>query len=783
MKKNISINISGIIFHIEEDGFEKLQKYLKEIRKYFSTFEDNEEIIDDIENRIAEVFLTKLDKNKQVISLEDVEEIISMMGSIEDFKEVEDQPFIEENEEEKVHNTPPSNKKLYRDTQRKLLAGVLAGLGHYFKVDSIWLRLIFLCLAFGIFWFPPIFFGLFISYIIMWIIVPAKDDLEEQKFNRKLFRDPNNKIISGSASGIASYLGVDAIVIRLVFILSFFLGGTGILIYIIIWSITPKAKSFSDRVQMKGEPITLSNIENSIKSKLETDEKEESVLAKIILLPFRVLSSVFEYLGKHMKPLLIFLKDAISIITGVVFILVGVVTFCMSIIFLLIVVGLVNFDFGTFPAALFIHSFPIGIYFFTIMIMIPPLAYLIILGLVLIKNDLKIKSGIHWALLSLFCIGIIGSVVVSTQIATSFSQIETAKSEETLNLNGEIIMINSNKINGYKAHQVNDLQIEGYNGKSIKIIELKESHGKNKEMAMLRAGDISYSYTINDSTLTLDDSYFFKPESKFRDQKLRLRLFIPYDQKFTIDEDLDNILDKNILYRFGYDENMLDNNVWYFDKQNDLVCQSCNLSQGNLNTESLKDIIFEEIIIDGNLDISSTIGNNLGIEISNEIRNKLDIAQSDEILYLSNPNKGRINADINIPTGVKKIILEGKATLNANFENVDKIELILNGHSQLIASNIDAKKIELELYDNSKATLSGKTVDLEIEGNENSTISAKELISSNIEIELTESAKAEISPEEKLSAKTYNNSLINYWGSPKNINTNIKGNSEVNKKD
>src|SRR5829696_8309655 len=93
MKKNISINISGIIFHIEEDGYDTLKKYLDSINKYFATFEDSSEILADIESRVAEIFLSKLNEGKQVITAEDVNALISTMGSVSDFKAAEDQEF------------------------------------------------------------------------------------------------------------------------------------------------------------------------------------------------------------------------------------------------------------------------------------------------------------------------------------------------------------------------------------------------------------------------------------------------------------------------------------------------------------------------------------------------------------------------------------------------------------------------------------------------------------------------------------------------------------------
>src|SRR5687768_7066008 len=131
MKKNISINISGIIFHIEEDGYENLKKYLDSINKYFSSFEDSSEILADIESRIAEIFLSKLNEEKQVITAEDVNALVATMGSVSDFKAAED--------EEQVHTETASGtvedkqpkaqtyiqpKQLMRDQKRKILGGV-----------------------------------------------------------------------------------------------------------------------------------------------------------------------------------------------------------------------------------------------------------------------------------------------------------------------------------------------------------------------------------------------------------------------------------------------------------------------------------------------------------------------------------------------------------------------------------------------------------------------------------------------------------------------------------
>src|SRR5688500_19164159 len=130
MKKNISINISGIIFHIEEDGYETLKKYLDSINKYFSSFEDSSEILADIESRIAEIFLSKLNEEKQVITGEDVNSLIATMGSVSDFRAAEEQeqpePQTTANQGETSgqqqtasSGTYSASKQLMRDQKRK----------------------------------------------------------------------------------------------------------------------------------------------------------------------------------------------------------------------------------------------------------------------------------------------------------------------------------------------------------------------------------------------------------------------------------------------------------------------------------------------------------------------------------------------------------------------------------------------------------------------------------------------------------------------------------------
>jgi phage shock protein PspC (stress-responsive transcriptional regulator) len=281
MKRNISINISGIIFHIEEDGYDPLRNYLDSINGYFGSFQDSSEILADIESRIAELFLSKLNDGKQVITLEDVQSLVATMGNVSDFKAAEEQeandgeqPKAERSGEESTFRNTAStaNKKLYRDGKRKVLGGVCSGLGYYFNIDPVWPRVLFALLAIASYG------GLILAYIIFWIVIPSSDELEEETTIKKMYRDPEKKVLGGVAGGIAAFFGADVTVTRLLFVVLGFIGGLGFLLYIILWIALPEAKTITEKMEMQGEPVTLSNIESTVKKNLNEKDQEESTL-------------------------------------------------------------------------------------------------------------------------------------------------------------------------------------------------------------------------------------------------------------------------------------------------------------------------------------------------------------------------------------------------------------------------------------------------------------------------------------------------------------------------
>lgn len=161
MKKTHNINIGNSIVHIEEDAYEMLTLYLNEVKQHFARNADDFEIVKDIENRIAEMFAEMLAaQQKQVISTADVQAVIQQMGSVKDFENSE--------ESSEGYTAPPEFdpiKKLYRDTDQAMIAGVCAGMAHYLDIDVKWTRLFTFLIIF-------LFGAGILAYIIFWIMVP-----------------------------------------------------------------------------------------------------------------------------------------------------------------------------------------------------------------------------------------------------------------------------------------------------------------------------------------------------------------------------------------------------------------------------------------------------------------------------------------------------------------------------------------------------------------------------------------------------------------------------------
>jgi phage shock protein PspC (stress-responsive transcriptional regulator) len=318
MKKTLTINIGYSIFNIDEEAYEILNKYLESIKNYFDTIDNEREIIKDFELRIAEKFSEKISNSKQCINLADVGEVIEIMGTLDDFKEIYDGVDSGNN-----NDKSEVNNKLYRNSSTKIIAGVCSGIADYFKIDPIIVRILF---------FIAVPLNLII-YIILWVGVPSKDF--DPNLRKILFRDKENGIIGGVAKGLSNYLKIDANLIRVVFFGSLFFGGFGFLFYLLLWVFTKEAKTIGQKMNMSGFNINLSNIEDFLKKKTRNLNKSESTIVRIFLFPFRLLAPLLNT----------FLRIAIIIFKAIFLITIGAIAGTCGI--LLIVLLTISFNQAT----------------------------------------------------------------------------------------------------------------------------------------------------------------------------------------------------------------------------------------------------------------------------------------------------------------------------------------------------------------------------------------------------------------------------------------------------
>jgi len=250
MNKALNIHLAQIKFSIDEKGYSKLKSYLKNLEQLFISTEGKEEIIEDIETRIAEIFSQYKKYDDYVISEKEVESVIQIMGTVEDLA---DDEISEENPYLKTA------KQLYRDPDDQFISGVAGGLGHYFGIDVVWVRLILCIFLFTGFGIPFVI----TTYILLWVLIPEaktttdkikmkgesvnissiKNKIKEEydKVNKsvslKSFREVSKKIagliiiiIGYIGKFVAVFVGLVLVFVPLVLILVLIFGGlvTGI---------------------------------------------------------------------------------------------------------------------------------------------------------------------------------------------------------------------------------------------------------------------------------------------------------------------------------------------------------------------------------------------------------------------------------------------------------------------------------------------------------------------------------------------------------------------------
>ncbi|AMO19140.2 PspC domain-containing protein [Flavobacterium columnare] len=515
------MNLGGFFFHIDEDAYQKLNRYFSAIRNSLS-IEGRDEIMNDIESRIAELFSEKLGSSKQVLSLNDIDDVIDIMGQPEDYK-IEEEPSKSSN-----YSYKGKTKKLYRDKETGIVAGVCSGLGHYFGLDPVWIRIALVLLVFAGF-------------------------------------------------------------------------GVGLLAYIILWLVTPEAITTSEKLEMKGEPITISNIEKKVKEEFESvSDKFKS--ADYTQMGENVRSGA-QKVGSSLGDIIVNIMKIFAKFIGAIMVFTGGIT----IIGLLVgVFTLSSTSFMKLPWIEYFESFNYTgtslwiiclISFFAVAI---PFFFLLILGLKIlvptinsIGNVAKLTLSAIWlsSIIALITLGIITSSELAYENKVVYKSYlnKAFRSNDTLTLKFKNNDYFSKDVDdrtdfelvqdslGHEYIYSNNVELELMPTDETKpYIQIEyTAKGKTLSEARKNADRITYKFRNDDTnpdTLSLDNYFLIDPKYKFRDHQVRIFLFVPKGMYIKPDRSLKHYDITNSDY-FGFYTSS--NDYIYKVEENKIKCKNC----------------------------------------------------------------------------------------------------------------------------------------------------------------------------------------------------------------
>ena len=588
MKKIININLSGRVIPIEDSAYEKLQEYIESLRRYFANEEGRDEIINDIESRIAELMSEKVRKGADSITDADVNEIANSMGRPEDFEgeEIKEQSaFSSSNTTQQTAYTeapPKAKRRLYRDTSDKFIGGVCSGIAAYLNVDPAIVRILFAIITFG-------GFGLgFLAYILLWIILPARD--VEGYMGKRLFRNPEGKIIGGVCNGLAAYFDKNTKTIRLIFlapillnILINILNGLGprgdfnffpnivfgsitstfIIAYIILWIVLPEAKSPYEKMEMRGEKVDV----NTIKQNVQDRAKEFGEEVKSAAQNFSTKAKEFaETRGKTFaaevrqsaKPIGSGIGHAIAVLFKVFFLFIaGTIALAL---------------FGVLMGAIFggVAWWPFNDYLWTnrwqpvyawgtliLFLGVPLIGFLVWL----IRRIIGAKSRnsyLGWIFGGLWALGWVAVILL---VSTFFKETSSLQKTDPIVIpisqpgNKMTVMVSQPKLDFTDRFWWIDSDAEGWNlsedtlklswidfttekspDADYHVMVVKHSWGRSFNDAKTRAEQIQYTVVSKDSILDIPNGYAISKSSKFRGQTVELIIQVPVGKKLRFDE-------------------------------------------------------------------------------------------------------------------------------------------------------------------------------------------------------------------------------------------------------
>lgn len=494
MKKTFSININGLLFNIDEDAFEKLNNYIKTLKKHFKSTEGGDDIVNDIEARIAEILKERLKNLQQIVSISDIDFAIDTLG----------QPFEMDEEAE-----APSSKKTKKSYGQK-----------------------------------------------------------------RVFRDADNQIIGGVASGLAVYFNIDPVIVRLLFVLSILLGGVGLVVYLTLWILNPLATTTAEKIEMEGDKVDIHTIEKKVREEIESlqvrFEKFSNEAGDVVKKKRIDSKSGITHLGHFLYNAFRVFIRALGIIFGIVFLAIGVsLSIALAAAYLGLTPTLHFEEFSvealSFPTFLNIYvistPYELVLNIALFLVIIIPVIALIYNGIRLIFNlgrqkVLGVSTIVLWVIATIVAFTL--SVKTMEQFKTDSKQIIVNTFDDfesdTLNIaiyNQQFYKELQQKLSGSIYFENEELMLssddEFYGNAGITFSKSDDENfalvvrtsvrGKNTMDARNRLEGTKYHFEIKDNTLELDPYFTLKRNVKWRDQEVTFDIKVPEGKTIYIDKE------------------------------------------------------------------------------------------------------------------------------------------------------------------------------------------------------------------------------------------------------
>jgi phage shock protein PspC (stress-responsive transcriptional regulator) len=716
MNKTISLNLSGMVFHAEEQAYDALSLYLRKIRAHFLTQEGGEEIVSDIEARLAELFSERIqDVSRNAITLNDVQAVLAEMGDPESFSG-EDEP-----EQAYAHKRPVYN--------------------------------------------------------------PTK----------KLYRDPDDRVLGGVCSGVAAYLGIDALWLRLLFAILFFGYGTGILLYIVLWIIVPVARTTAEKLSMRGEPANLDNISRFVKE--EARSLRDTTYAK----------DGARYWANRISDVLVeILRSAVRVIAALFAVM---AIFLASIMLLALVIGSLGLlFFSGFPVEnpfLYVVSggqmvlASIGLLF----VLGVPLFWLIYKSLAYLLRFPGLGMRAGYAMLALWVLGFGCSLYAASDIAANFSQTATHRklipiASDDLSYyyikTAETTAKKSRKVQflsaGYKLSTnietsedllwSDDIElniVKSTSGKA-ELMAVLQSRGRDANEAALLASSIAIELEQQDSLLIIPASFQI-PGDAWRNQDVKLVLRIPVGTSVELAPSLRRMLDDDL--GISWTDRGLGKVCEM--RQEGLHCIDCKnpsvILSGDGRVFEVRD--FTGIVAGDNLNIRVRMGDvyKVWAEGSDREGIQVEVKGNDLELTMDDSDDDEHTVWIQMPV-LRAMDISGAAHVEAEGFALEKLNIEASGAGSVRFTG-KVERLDAEGSGASDMRLHGNIERMEYSGSGASQLFAGSCETKRADIRLSGAAQAEVQALEALTGKVSGASKIRYKGNPTTLEKQVSGGGKI----